>query len=84
MNIVKISLIIPAYNEADRIAAAIEKARSYFDASSYEYEILVVDDGSSDNTAQAVRSAGLEPVMLKKTAERARLYAQGYVRQTAT
>lgn len=66
MNIVKISLIIPAYNEADRIAAAIEKARSYLDASSYEYEILVVDDGSSDNTARAVRSAGLEPVILEK------------------
>lgn len=62
----KISLIIPAYNEAERIGGTIFAVKKYFDASSYEYEIIVVDDGSTDDTAQEVRKAGLEPLRLKK------------------
>jgi len=52
-----LSLIIPAYNESDRIGPSIEKAFSYFVGVDYDAEIIVVDDGSPDRTVDAVREA---------------------------
>ena len=49
-----LSFIIPAYNEADRIGESLEKGLTYFSAQSYRWEILVVDDGSKDETANVV------------------------------
>ncbi len=49
-----LSFIIPAYNEARRIEASLHKARDYFAAQSYSTEVLVVDDGSRDDTAAIV------------------------------
>lgn len=54
----KISLIIPAYNEAEKIEKTVSEARKYFEASEYEYEIIVSDDGSSDATVELARKAG--------------------------
>jgi glycosyltransferase involved in cell wall biosynthesis len=51
-----LSIVIPAYNEEDGILATLENLRSYFPAA----EIIVVDDGSQDETAQ--RAAGFEGV----------------------
>jgi len=52
---VRVSLVIPAFNEADRIGDTLEKAQAYFIKRGHSYEILVVDDGSSDSTAEVVR-----------------------------
>ena len=49
-----LSFIIPAYNEEPRIGRSIERALSYFGDQSYDAEIIVVDDGSSDNTVTVV------------------------------
>jgi dolichyl-phosphate beta-glucosyltransferase len=49
-----LSLVIPAYNEGRKIAADLTAACQYFDAAGEPYEIIVVDDGSTDETAQAV------------------------------
>ena len=57
-----LSFIIPAYNEASRIAPSLEKAREYFATQSYTTEILVVNDGSSDDTSGVV--TGLADVRL--------------------
>jgi dolichyl-phosphate beta-glucosyltransferase len=54
---VQLSLIIPAYNEAGRIGPGLEKAFRYFEGMEYETEILVVDDGSTDDTIGAVKQA---------------------------
>ena len=45
-----ISLVIPAYNEERRLPATLAAVRSHLDGAGEEYEVLVVDDGSSDGT----------------------------------
>ena len=45
-----LSIVIPAYNEADRIESSLQKAVDYLGQKDYEYEIIVADDGSTDNT----------------------------------
>ncbi len=52
-----LSLIIPAYNEADRIGPSIEKAYRYLETVDYDGEIIVVDDGSTDHTVEAVQAS---------------------------
>jgi dolichyl-phosphate beta-glucosyltransferase len=53
---VHLSLIIPAYNEAGRIAETLRSVEAYLDSQAYEWEVLVVDDGSSDDTAAIVEA----------------------------
>jgi len=45
-----ISLIIPVYNEEERISRSLEKVLDFFRMHNFRYEIVVVDDGSTDNT----------------------------------
>jgi glycosyltransferase involved in cell wall biosynthesis len=55
-----LSIIIPAYNEAKRLPASLAKVRAYLDAATWDFvEVLVVDDGSTDNTVQVARDAGV-------------------------
>jgi glycosyltransferase involved in cell wall biosynthesis len=49
-----LSIIIPAYNEAERIPAALLAMDKHLSTVDYSYEILVVNDGSTDNTAVIV------------------------------
>ncbi|HOF39742.1 MAG TPA: glycosyltransferase family 2 protein [Candidatus Hydrogenedentes bacterium] len=50
-----LSFIIPAYNESRRIGDTLVKAHDYFSRQNYDWEMIVVDDGSSDGTAGFVR-----------------------------
>lgn len=45
-----LSIIIPAYNEASRISNTLDAIYSYLSKKTYSYEIIVVDDGSTDET----------------------------------
>jgi glycosyltransferase involved in cell wall biosynthesis len=49
-----LSLVIPAYNEAARLGKTLQTAFEYLNAQASESEIIVVDDGSTDETAQVV------------------------------
>ena len=49
-----LSVVIPAYNEENRIGSTLEKVVSYLSKGRDPFEMLVVDDGSSDRTAQVV------------------------------
>jgi dolichyl-phosphate beta-glucosyltransferase len=53
-----ISVIIPAYNEEVRIQPTIERTYSYLEGKFRESEIIVVDDGSTDNTVSVVQGLG--------------------------
>jgi len=53
-----VSIVIPAFNEGAHVAAQIEDVARVMDASGWDYEIIVVDDGSSDDTAQRAAAAG--------------------------
>lgn len=47
-------MVIPAYNEARRLTATLDKLQGYFVQHGQRYEIIVVDDGSTDDTAQLI------------------------------
>ena len=50
-----ISVIVPAYNEESRLGDTLPRMVRYFAGRGERFEILVVDDGSSDDTADVVR-----------------------------
>jgi glycosyltransferase involved in cell wall biosynthesis len=52
----KISIIIPAYNEERNITSVIQSVQGL---EGYEAEIIVVDDGSQDRTAEVAKEAGV-------------------------
>lgn len=52
----KYSIIIPAYNEGQRITVTLDKVLGYIGQQGWNAEVIVVDDGSRDNTAAIVRS----------------------------
>jgi len=57
----RFSLVIPAFNEADRIAKTLQESLRYLEATSPDSEIIVVNDGSTDATSEVVRDALSEP-----------------------
>jgi len=50
-----LSLIIPAHNEQARLPASLPKIHEFLKAQTFSWEIIVVDSGSRDGTAQVVR-----------------------------
>jgi dolichyl-phosphate beta-glucosyltransferase len=49
------SIVIPAYNEGQRLGATLEKVLAYVRSQRWNAEVIVVNDGSRDNTAELVR-----------------------------
>jgi dolichyl-phosphate beta-glucosyltransferase len=50
-----LSLVIPAYNEEQRLPQTLELVNEYLQQQSYSFEIIVVDDGSADGTSRLVK-----------------------------
>ncbi|MEK7515060.1 MAG: dolichyl-phosphate beta-glucosyltransferase [Patescibacteria group bacterium] len=75
----RISLIIPAYNEAPRLGPTLEAVKAFCVGKPWEAEIIVVDNASSDSTTSVARSYGVtviaEPLQGKGAAVRAGMRA---------
>lgn len=53
----KLSIIIPAFNEEARIGKSVENILQYLLGKDWDCEVIVVDDGSTDRTIEVVRNA---------------------------
>lgn len=58
------SIVIPAYNEAERLGATLDKILEYVQAKKMSVEVVVANDGSRDSTAEIVNScAARNPIV---------------------
>ena len=55
MKINKVSVIVPAYNEEEALPGDLEVILETMEASRWDYEVIVVNDGSTDRTAEVAR-----------------------------
>jgi dolichyl-phosphate beta-glucosyltransferase len=60
-----VSIIIPAYNEGRRLGPALEQIRRYAERAHLRGEVIVVDDGSTDATAEVARQGDSGPLRLR-------------------
>lgn len=58
MKVTKVAVIIPAFNEATMIGKVVRQVKRTFATSNYLAEVVVVDDGSHDQTAAKAKKAG--------------------------
>jgi dolichyl-phosphate beta-glucosyltransferase len=54
-DVIRLSVVVPAYNEEARIVPTLRRIREYLSSQPYSSEIVVVDDGSRDETALVAR-----------------------------
>ena len=73
----RLSVIIPAYNEEKRLPGTLKAIDSYMKKQSYEYEIFVVNGGSKDNTGNVVKEhqGSIRNLKLLETENRGKGYA---------
>jgi dolichyl-phosphate beta-glucosyltransferase len=70
-----LSVVIPAYNEALRLPSTLARVQQHLAGRSEPYEIVVVDDGSSDATTEIARAAGGSVRLLRHEPNRGKGYA---------
>ncbi|KAB2965552.1 MAG: glycosyltransferase family 2 protein [Thermoanaerobaculia bacterium] len=58
----RLAVVIPAFNEAGRIAPTLERVLAFLERRGEPFEVVVADDGSTDDTAGAARSFGARGV----------------------
>ena len=62
----KVSVVISAYNEEKRIGLTLRQIHEYMKKKKYEYEPIIVDDGSSDGTLTEIRKTSLPGLTVLK------------------
>ena len=70
-----LSVVIPAYNESQRIKSTVDIILKYLKNWKIKFEIIVVDDGSIDNTVDEVKKINKKNIRLIKNG---RNYGKGY------
>lgn len=73
-----LSVVIPAYKEGERIGQNLLEIEKFLSAKEYEYEIIVVVDGSPDNTAEVARNYGNQVKNLRVISNE-KNHGKGYV-----
>lgn len=67
----RVTIVLPCYNERDHVTREIDRIRTAMDGSGYAYELLAVDDGSTDGTRERLRE-------VETTHEHVRVLAFGH------
>lgn len=80
----RLSVVVPAYNEAPRIGATLDQVLAYLAQQDFPAEVIVVDDGSVDETAEVVQSrqphaAGLRLVQYRPNQGKGRAVKTGFL-----
>lgn len=80
-----LTVVIPAYNEVDNLAPLFAEMRTALEATGRSWELVMVDDGSSDGTAQAMqaeaaRDLRVRALVLEKNAGQSAALAAGITR----
>ena len=76
-----LSIVVPAYNEAGRVGESLRRIAEYADAVGLSVEIVVVDDGSTDGTAEVVEAIGARDRRVKVVRNPRNLGKGGAVRR---
>lgn len=63
---VDVSIVIPAYNEESAIGATVDEVLAVIEESPRYYELIVVDDGSSDDTAAKAEKSGVRVIQHRR------------------
>lgn len=76
----KLSIVVPAFNEGARLGATLPKILAHLNSSSAKSELIVVDDGSDDDTAEVAeralaQSGSVEGRLLRYEKNRGKGYA---------
>lgn len=78
MESIQLSIIIPAYKEKERIGTNLLSIKNYLDKKNITYEILIVVDGSPDNTAEISRGYA-EQIAHLRVIDNPQNHGKGYV-----
>ena len=70
-----LSIVIPAYNEESRIGPTLRRIEEYLSPKVYPWEVIVVDDGSTDGTVSAAREASPRSKVLPNDGNRGKGYS---------
>jgi glycosyltransferase involved in cell wall biosynthesis len=62
---IEVSVVMPCLNEADTVATCVQKARTAMENAGIAGEVIVADNGSSDDSVALARSAGARVVLVK-------------------
>ena len=61
-----VSVVIPAFNEAAHVAEQVASVERIMRTSGWRYEVIVIDDGSTDGTAEAASRGGLGRIVRRR------------------
>jgi glycosyltransferase involved in cell wall biosynthesis len=61
-----VSIIIPAYNEEKSISDQVAKVKAVMDKTDWRYNVIVVDDGSTDDTAEVAAELPVDLIRLPR------------------
>ena len=75
---VMLSVVIPAYNEERGIQGAVERVRTALAAQPFDWDVIVVNDGSTDGTLAAAQASGMNRQAFQKLMHRFGLTADKF------
>ncbi|MHC4597349.1 MAG: glycosyltransferase, partial [Planctomycetota bacterium] len=77
-----LSIVVPAFEESKKIARDVEAAAAFLEGNHFTGQIIVVDDGSKDNTAEAARNVEISPDVELKVIRYQKHRGKGYAVRT--